>query len=100
MMNGTGGRVMNQSKQMLRQRFYAETDIDVETESHPACWRQYADWLEKAAIKELNHELILDNKMLHGKIQESINILNRAMSGAYLKQRKSQALKKCPKRQG
>ena len=59
------------SKDMLRQRFEAETDIEIE--SKPSEWKQYAEWVEKLSIKKINNKLVRENEMLRNRMQEAID---------------------------
>ena len=77
---------MKKSKEMLRQRFYAQTDIEIGEQ--PGAWEQYAKWLEKRAIKELNTELAKDNDALRDKMQEAMDALDDGLTGAYKIRRK------------
>ena len=77
---------MKKNKEMLRQRFYAQTDIEIG--EHPGAWEQYAKWLEKLAIKELNVELVKDNDALRDKMQEAMDALDEGRTGAYKTGRK------------
>ncbi len=64
---------MEESKQKLRLFFQAETDVVIEPNSED--WKQYAEWLENLAIKELNNEIVKENELLQKKIREAMNIL-------------------------
>ena len=77
---------MNESKEMLRQRFYAQTNIEIG--EHPGAWEQYAKWFEKLVIKELNAELVKDNDALQDKMQEAMDALDDGLTGAYKTRRK------------
>ncbi len=70
---------------MLRQRFQAETDVEVEPV--PADWEQYALWLENLAIHELNNELIKENKFLRNKIEQASKALVEGITGRYTSRR-------------
>ena len=78
---------MKESREMLRQRFQAQTDIEVDPQ--PCDWKRYAEWLEKLSIKELNSELAKENEMLRNRIQETIDILEQGITGADTRQEKS-----------
>lgn len=77
---------MKKNKEMLRQRFYAQTDVEIV--ENPGAWEQYAKWLEKLAIKELNTELVKDNDALRDKMQEAMDTLDEGLTGAYKIRRK------------
>lgn len=78
---------MKESRDMLRQRFQAQTDIEVDPQ--PGDWKQYAEWLEKLSIKELNSELVKENEMLRNKIQEAMDVLEQGITGAGTRREKS-----------
>jgi hypothetical protein len=71
---------MKESKQRLRLRFQAETDVEVDP--CPQDWKRYAEWLEKLAIKKLNNQLVKENNLLLEKIQEAMNALEEGMKRA------------------
>ncbi len=66
---------MDESKDALRARFEAETDIVLVP--HPEHWKQYAEWLEELAVKELNNELVRENELLQNKIKEAVDVLEK-----------------------
>ncbi len=66
---------MDESKDALRLRFEAETDIVLVP--HPEHWKQYAEWLEELAVKELNNELVRENESLQNKIKEAMDVLEK-----------------------
>ena len=70
---------MEESKQKLRLRFQAETDVVIEPYSED--WKQYAEWLENLAIKELNNEIVKENELLLRKIREAMNALEEGING-------------------
>ena len=78
---------MKESREMLRQRFQAQTDIEVDPQ--PGDWKRYAEWLEKLSIKELNSELVKENEMLRNKIQEAMDVLEQGITGAGTRREKS-----------
>ena len=78
---------MKESREMLRQRFQAQTDIEVDPQ--PCDWKRYAEWLEKLPIKELNSELVKENEMLRNRIQEAMDVLEQGITGAGTRQEKS-----------
>lgn len=65
---------MEGSKEKLRLRFQAETDVVIEPNSED--WKQYAEWLENLAIKKLNNELVKENELLLKKIQKAMDALD------------------------
>lgn len=65
---------MEGSKEKLRLRFQAETDVVIEPDSED--WKQYAEWLENLAIKKLNNELVKENELLLKKIQKAMDALD------------------------
>lgn len=71
------GSSMEESRQKLRLLFQAETDVVIEP--HPEDWKQYAEWLENLAIKELNNEIVKENELLLKKIREAMNILEEGI---------------------
>lgn len=71
---------MNESKQMLRSRFEAETDVVLCLEHND--WKRYAEWLESLAIKKLNNELIKENRLLRNQIRRSMSVLEKAIIGS------------------
>ena len=71
---------MEESKQKLRLRFQAETDVVIEPDSED--WKQYAEWLENLAIKELNNEIVKENELLLKKIREAMKALEEGINGA------------------
>ena len=77
---------MKESRNMLRQRFQAETDVEIDPQS--ADWEQYSKWLEHLAINELNNELVIENELLRSKMQEAVDILYEGISGRYPKARR------------
>jgi len=74
---------MKESKEMLRFRFQAETDVEIDPT--PADWQQYAGWLEVLAINELNNELLKENEMLKQKMREAMSVLEKGITGARAK---------------
>ena len=84
---------MKESREMLRQRFQAQTDIEVDPQ--PGDWKRYAEWLEKLSIKELNSELVKENEMLRNKIQEAIDVLEQGITGAGTRRREERFSKYC-----
>lgn len=78
---------MKESREMLRQRFQAQTDIEVDPQLGD--WKRYAEWLEKLTIKELNSELVKENEMLRNRIQEAIDVLEQGITGAGTRHEKS-----------
>ncbi len=90
---------MKESKDLLRQRFQAQTDIEVDPQ--PQDWKQYAEWLEKLAVKELNNELIIENEVLWNRMREARDVLEEGITGARAKRRKSRTRqRKTPPREG
>lgn len=65
---------MEESKEKLRLRFEAETDVVIDP--YPEDWKKYAEWLENLSIKEFNNEIINENELLRKAIQEAINVLD------------------------
>jgi hypothetical protein len=78
---------MNESREILRQRFQAQTDVEIDPE--PENWKRYAVWLEKLSIKELNSELAKENEMLRNKMQEAMGALEAGITGTRTKWEKS-----------
>lgn len=74
---------MKESKEMLRLRFQAETDVEIEPV--PADWRRYAEWLEALAVKELNKEMLKENEMLKNRMQDAMDIFEKGITGARAK---------------
>lgn len=72
---------MKESKEMLRQRFQSQTDVEVGL--HPGDWKRYAEWLEKLAIGELNNELVEENEALRNRMQKAMDALEEGITGAY-----------------
>ena len=70
---------MKESKEMLRQRFEAQTDIELAQK--PDRWKSYAEWLERLACGKINHELIRENEILHKKMQEAMVVLEQGVTG-------------------
>lgn len=66
---------MDQGKEALRLRFEAETDIVLAPP--PEHWKQYAEWLEELAVKELNMELVRENELLQKKITAAMDVLEK-----------------------
>lgn len=64
---------MDEGKDALRLRFEAETNIVLVP--HPEHWKQYAEWLEELAVKELNVEVVKENELLQNKIEEAMDVL-------------------------
>lgn len=83
---------MKEGKAILRQRFEAETDIEIDQQ--PRDWGKYATWLEKLAIKELNNELARENELLRNKMEEAVNVLEEGIAGRYTKRRKKRLQRK------
>ncbi len=75
---------MKESRDMLRQRYQAETDVEIDPQ--PIDWEQYATWLEHLAINEVNNELVLENELLRSKMKEAIDTLYEGISGRHPKQ--------------
>lgn len=71
---------MPESKQKLRLRFEAETDVVIEP--YPEHWKQYAEWLEDLAIKELNNEMVKENERLLQKMRDAMDALEEGIKGA------------------
>ena len=71
-----------ESKAMLRQRFEAETDIEIEPRSPD--WKQYAEWIEKLSVRKINNGLVMENEMLRNSMQEAMNTLEAGISGRAL----------------
>jgi hypothetical protein len=74
---------MKENREMLRFRFYAETDVEIDPTITD--WERYARWLENLAIKDINKEILKENKMLLNKMQEARDILERGITGARAK---------------
>jgi hypothetical protein len=70
---------MKESREMLRLRFHAETDIDVEP--IPADWERYAKWLEALVINELNKGMLRENEMLRKRMREAMSVLEQGIAG-------------------
>lgn len=85
---------MKKSREMLRHRFEAESDIEIE--SQPADWKRYAEWLETVAIKELNNELVKDNELQRSAMRKAMNVLEKGIAGCPVKRRKKGAKRKKP----
>lgn len=71
---------MEESKQRLRLRFQAETDVEIEP--CPEDWKLYAEWLEKLAVNDLNNEMVKENELLLKKIQEAMETLEEGLKSA------------------
>ena len=69
---------MEETKEKLRMQFEIETNIP--TDPYPHNWQQYAMWLEKLRIQEINNKLVKENLLLRNKINEAINVLEGAMT--------------------
>lgn len=69
---------MEESRELLRQRFEAMTDIIVGQK--PDDWQQYAKWLEKLALERLNNEIVMANEYLRKKMSKAIDILEKGIS--------------------
>lgn len=74
---------MKETREMLRLRFYAETDIEIDPTITD--WKRYAKWLEAISIKEINKELLKENTMLLNKMKEAMDILEKGITGARAK---------------
>ena len=83
---------MKESMELLRQRFQAEMDIELDPQ--PADWEQYAKWIEKLAIKEVNRELVQENEIMRKKMQVAMKVLEQGLAGAYVAQNKRRATKR------
>ncbi len=79
---------MRDSRTMLRQRFQAETDIEMDPQGD---WGKYAVWLESLAVKELNNELVRDNEFLRTKMEEAAYVLEEGIKGRFVKRKKTQS---------
>jgi hypothetical protein len=77
---------MKARRDMLRQRFYAETDVEIDPV--PTDWEQYALWLEHLVISELNNELVQENELLRIKMENAREILEQGIIGRYKEGRK------------
>ncbi len=75
-----------ESREMLRQRFQAQTDVEVDPQ--PEDWRRYAEWLERISIKKLNNELAEENEMLRNRMQTAMNVLEAGVTGAGMRREK------------
>lgn len=75
---------MKESRKVLRQRFEAQTDIEL---AQKPDWKRYAEWLEALAIKDLNKEILRENEMLRSRMQEAMDVLEKGITGARVKQR-------------
>ncbi len=69
---------VKESKEMLRQRFEAQTDIELAQK--PDRWKSYAEWLERLASKKINSELIGENEMLRNKMRKAMNVLEQGVT--------------------
>lgn len=72
-------KILKKSTEMLRLRFYAETDVEI-GKTH-VDWQRYAEWLEALAIKELNKEMLMENEMLRNRMQEAMYALEKGITG-------------------
>ncbi len=66
-----------ETKQRLRSRFEAETDVVVEPDHEN--WKQYAEWLENLAVGELNNELVKENELLLKKMRDAMEALEQGI---------------------
>ncbi len=82
---------MNESRAMLRQRFQAQTDVEIDPE--PANWKRYSLWLEELAIGELNNELVKENEVLRKVMLKAMNVLALGIVGAHVKKTHSRRRK-------
>lgn len=70
---------MIETKQRLRSRFEAETDVVVEHDNE--AWKQYAEWLENLAVEKINNELARENALLLNKMREALKALEQGIEG-------------------
>lgn len=78
---------MKESRELLRQRFQAETDIEIA--NHSGDWGKYARWIEKLAISKLNRELVRENEVLRSWMQIAMKALEQGIAGAHEKRKRS-----------
>lgn len=60
----------------LRERFYSETNIDLDLLQN---WEPYAKWLESLAVLKINTEVMNENKVLRDAFFEVSDILEQAL---------------------
>ncbi len=89
---------MKKSRAMLRQRFQAETDVEMDPQ--PQDWGKYAVWLEGLAVKELNNELVRENEFLRAKMGEAADVLEEGITGRYTKRTKKGTHRRIPSKSG
>ena len=88
---------MKESKKMLRLRFQAKTDVEIDPT--PSDWQQYAEWLEVLAIKELNNEMLKEHGMLKQKMRQAMDVLEKGIVGTRVKILASRASQKAGRNQ-
>jgi len=67
----------------LRLRFENETSVVIEP--YPVNWQKYAEWLEKLAAKELNHEILKENQHLKDRMQKLIDVIKEGIAIGHMK---------------
>lgn len=68
--------MMKEGQKLLRWKFYASTDIEVDNNN----LSEYERWLEKINIDELNNKLIAENNHLRKKMSSAIKLLYEGIS--------------------
>lgn len=69
---------MKETKDLLREQFEAETNISININNEN--WKEYSRWLEKIKSKDINNEIIIENKFLKEKMSVAIDILYEGIS--------------------
>ncbi len=62
----------------LRDRFYCETDIQLDPTTDD--WKAYALWLEELAVDKLNAEATLEAHVLREAIYQVTDLLDKAVT--------------------
>ncbi len=65
-------------KTTLRDRFYGETDIQLDPTTD--AWKVYALWLEQLAVERLNAEAISEAHVLREAIYQATDLLDKAVT--------------------
>lgn len=69
---------MEEVQNLLREQFESETNISMSI--NPRSWERYSKWLEKIKSKNINNEIIIENKFLKEKMNKAIDILYEGIS--------------------
>ncbi len=69
---------MSKSSAFLRNEFYEKTDIRIRANSKE--WKAYALWLEKVETRQINIDLIRENKSLRKAIGQAMDVLGEGIS--------------------